>query len=211
MKEYNLLTQKLLASGYTTEHFPDYVQICSSKLTGNDPLNNLSGGFIYKRFYMDAIVYKTGCGKYVMGRNVQSSMSYMGVDWSHESECPVIRCPYDKANCELNDERLHGMCGGGLCIQCWCVCHRTEEAYNYENSIEKSEKERKDEKEQKYEEYSKAHDGRVCRNHMAYDERTREWNMHYEPSRCARVCYSKGFCPILGRPLDKNAAMYIMI
>lgn len=204
MKEYNLLTQQLLAAGYTTEHFPDYVQICTSRFPGDDPLYNLSGGFIYKRFYRDEIVYKTGCGKYVMGSEVIDDMHYMGVIWSHENNCPVIRCPYDNVDCSLNDERLRVMFGGGNCVQCWCVCHRTEETYDYENSIEKADKERYEEMERKYEEFSKAHGGRVCRNHMAYDERTREWRMYYEPGRCAQICYSKNYCPILGRPLDKK-------
>lgn len=204
MKEYNALTQQLLAAGYTAENFPDHVKICTSRFPGDDPLYNLSGGFVYIRKYSDEFVYKTGCGKYVMGSKVIDNMSYMGVEWSHENDCPVIRCPYDKPDCRLNDERLHGIFGGGLCIQCWCVCHRTEEAYNYENSIEKANKERSDEMERKYEDFSKAHNGRVCRNHMFFNERIREWNMDYKPERCTHVCYSRDYCPIFGRQLSKK-------
>ncbi len=54
--EYNELTKRLLAEGYTADHHPDYVQVDTSRLPGNDPLNNLSGGFKYKRFYRDSIV-----------------------------------------------------------------------------------------------------------------------------------------------------------
>lgn len=68
--EYNELTKRLLAEGYTADHHPDYVQVDTSRLPGNDPLNNLSGGFEYKRFYRDSIVYKTGCGKFIMGSHV---------------------------------------------------------------------------------------------------------------------------------------------
>ena len=121
MKEYNKLTKELLSAGYTAEHFPDYVQIDSSRLPGDDPLNNVSGGFEYKRWYIDKLVYKTGCGKYVMGRNMISDMSYMGVQWIHENDCPVIRCPYDKSECDKNNRLLHGIHGGVLSIQCWCV------------------------------------------------------------------------------------------
>lgn len=39
---------------------------------------------------------------------------------------------------------------------------------------------------------------------MLYNERSREWHMSYEPYRCARMCYSKDYCPILGRQLDKK-------
>lgn len=201
--EYNELTKKLLAEGYTVDNYPDYVKICTSRLPGDDPLNNLAGGFEYKSWFRDEFIYKTGCGMYVKGSEVLEIG--MGVDWCHENDSPVIRCPYDKPYCEHNDPRLYGERGGGLCIQCWCVCHRTEDLYDYERSIEKADKERHDEKERKYQEYSDAHNGRICRNHMFYDERTREWSLHYQPKRCANICYSKdGYCPILGRQLSKK-------
>lgn len=203
--EYNELTKRLLAEGYTENHFPSYVQIDPSRLSGDDPLNNLSGGFEYQRWYADEIVYRTGCGKFVMGANVIEHMDFMGVSWQHENDNPVIRCPYDKTQCPHNDPRLHGERGGGLCIQCWCVCHRTDEPYDFERSFEKVEKKRKVEMERKYKEYSVAHNGRVCQNHMYYDERTREWNQIYEPSRCTKICFSQdGYCPILGRQLSKK-------
>jgi hypothetical protein len=154
--EYNELTKRLLAEGYTVDHYPDYVQVDTSRLPGNNPLNNLSGGFEYKRFYRDGIVYKTGCGKFIMGSHVIDNFGYI-IDWSHENDNPVFRCPYDKPECEYNDPRLHGMQGGGTCIQCWCTCHSTDDPYNYENSIEKADKEREEEKKRKYEEYSGAH------------------------------------------------------
>lgn len=203
-KEYNKLTQRLLAEGYTVDDYPDYVQICTSKFSGSDPLNNMSGGFEYKRFYSDQIVYKTGCGKYIMGSHVVGDFGYI-IDWSHENDNPVFRCPYNKPECEYNDPRLHGMHGGGLCIQCWCICHRTDEPYDYENSIEKENAKRDAERRQKYEEYCQAHNGRVCQNHMFYDEHTRTWEQHYEPTRCAHMCYSQnGYCPILGRKLSRK-------
>ena len=88
---------------------------------------------------------------------------------------------------------------------CQCVCHRTEECYDYENSIEKADDERQAEKRRKYEEYSKTHKGRVCLNHMYFNERTREWRLEYEPQRCARICYSQdGWCPVLCRQLSRK-------
>lgn len=205
MKEYNKLTKRLLKEGYTISNFPYYVQIDTSRLPGDDPLNNLSGGFEYKRWYADEIVYRTGCGRFVMGKNVIDNMGYMGVDWSHENDNPVIRCPFDVPDCPENDARLHGIHGGGLCIQCFCTCHRTDSPYNYENSIEKANKERQEERERKYKEYADAHNGRVCENHMHFDEKTREWHLLYEPSRCANMCYAKnGYCPILGKKLSRK-------
>ena len=207
MKEYNKLTKRLLEEGYTADNFPkDKVHIANGCFSASgDPLDNIYGGFEYNRIYCDNFTYKTGCGMHIKGVNVLSSMGFMGEEWCHENDNPVIRCPYDKSACPNNDSRLHGTKGGGLCIQCWCVCHRTDEPYDYEKSFEKVEKERQEEKARKYKEYSDAHDGRVCANHMYYDERTRTWTQRYQPTRCASICYSQnGYCPVLGRQLSKK-------
>ena len=207
MSKYNLLTQRLLAEGYTAENYPkDKVHIAGGYYTtSSGPLDNVYGGFEYNRVYSDNFLYKTGCGMYVKGSNVLTHMGYMDEEWCHENDNPVIRCPYDKAGCPLNDKRLYGTFGGGTCIQCWCVCHKTDDPYDYEHSFEKAEKDRQDEKSRKYQEYSDAHNGRVCQNHMYYNERTREWNMHYEPAICASMCFARnGYCPVLGRKLNEK-------
>lgn len=205
--KYNLLTQRLLAEGYTAENYPkDKVHIAGGyHTTSSGPLDNVYGGFEYNRVYCDNFLYKTGCGMYAKGSSVLTNMNYMGEEWCHENDNPVIRCPYDKAECPLNDKRLYGTFGGGLCIECWCVCHKTDAPYDYEYSIEKANQERQDEKRRKYQEYSDAHNGRVCQNHMYYNERTREWNMHYEPAKCASMCFAQnGYCPVLGRKLNEK-------
>lgn len=204
--KYNELTKKLLAEGYTINNYPrDIVKLPNGYLSKENPLDNFSGGFEYLRIYADSIIYRTGCGMSVLGKNVINSMGYMGTEWCHENDNPVIRCPFDKDKCPQNDERLHTMFGGGLCIQCWCVCHSTDKPYDYEHSFEKAEKERKEEKEKKYQEYSDAHKGRICKRHMYFDERTRMWALHYEPRECASICYSQnGYCPILGRQLNRK-------
>ena len=199
MAEYNKLTQRLLAEGYTAENFPrDKVHIpsgCCAK--DKNPLDNIYGGFEYNQIYRDSFIYKTGCGVHVIGRNVLSSMGFACEEWCHENDNPVVRCPYGKQNCTMNDKRLYGMC--------WCVCHKVGEPYNYEHSFEKAEKEKKKEKARKYKEYSEAHNGRVCHIHMIYNEHIREWNMIYEPRLCAKMCPSQnGYCPILGRELSKK-------
>lgn len=207
MSKYNLLTKRLLAEGYTADNYPkDKVHIAGGYHTASTgPLDNVYGGFEYNRVYSDNFLYKTGCGMYVKGSNVLTHMGYMGEEWCHENDNPVVRCPYDKAECPLNDKRLHGIFGGGLCIQCWCACHKTDEAYDYEHSFEKANQDRKDEERRKYQEYSDAHNGRVCQNHMYYNERTREWNMYYEPAKCASMCFAQnGYCPVLGRKLNKK-------
>ncbi len=216
MCRYNELTKKLLAEGYTVDNYPkDKVHIASGCYSRNgNPLDNIYGGFEYNRSYRDTFVYKTGCGLFVYGRKVFSDMSCNGTEWCHENDNPVIRCPYDKAECPDNDSRLHGTHGGALSIQCWCVCHRTDEPYDYGNSFEKAEKERQKEKERKYQEYCEAHNGRVCQNHMYFDERTRTWALKYDPKICAAMkCYGwrgrsldeyNPICPIMGRELTKK-------
>ena len=40
---------------------------------------------------------------------------------------------------------------------------------------------------------------------MYYDERVRQWNLRYEPKRCAHECFAEdGYCPVLGRQLDRK-------
>ncbi len=202
-KEYNELTKVLLAAGYHAENYPkDMVQLPShSSFCSENPLDNFYGGFEYKRAYSNTLIFRTGCGKFVMGNHVLSDMSYQGKNWTLENFSPVLRCPYDKPDCPDNDPLLHGMSGGGLCVQCWCACHPTELSYDYDNSIEKADRDRQDEKERAYQEYAAKHNDRVCRNHMYYDERTREWNLRYDPGDCA-LLRCKGFCPVLGKELD---------
>ena len=130
MAEYNLLTQALLAAGYTVDNFPTDKVRLPGGCYGKSPLENIYGGFEYVCRYSDNFVYKTGCGLYVKGRNVIGNMSTAGIDWCYENDNPVIRCPYDKPDCPQNDPKLYGTQGGGLCIQCWCVCHRTKDDYN---------------------------------------------------------------------------------
>lgn len=142
MYEYNELTKALLAEGYSTEDYPDYVEIDTSRLPGTDPLHNLGGGFVYKRSYIQEMVYMTGCGMCVKGDNTISNVTYYG-SWNHENDCPVIRCPIDREKCEANDKRLHKDLRSGLSYICYCVCHRTNHEYNYETSFEKAWAERK--------------------------------------------------------------------
>lgn len=202
---YNELTKTLLTAGYHAGQFPaDQVHIAQGAArSADDPLDNYYGGFEFNRTYSNTLVFQTGCGKFVLGKNVLSGMGYQGIEWCLENFNPVIRCPYDKSECPDNDPLLHGTHGGGLCIQCWCVCHPTDAPYDYANSYEKVEQDRQEEKKRKYQEYADAHNGRICQNHMYYDERTREWNLKYDPKDCALLRCS-GMCPILGKELDRK-------
>lgn len=201
--EYNKLTTGLLAQGFTADNHPDYVKLPGCIPDKNNPLKNYDGGFVYQGSYTDSLIYKTGCGKFVKGKNVLHDMGYMGIDWCHENDNPVMRCPYDNPECSRNNPLLHGTHSGVLRAQCWCECHKTAEPYDYRNSIELANAEREAERRQKYEEYVSMHHGRVCANHMYYDEHTRTWSQRYEPHQCFRRCCSH-FCPIQNRELSKK-------
>lgn len=193
---YNKLTEELLAKGYTADNYPKHMVHIGNSGCPDNPLDNYYGGFEYNRMYAEEIIYQTGCGLYVKGENVLSNVGYMNEEWSHENYNPLIVCPYNKSDCKCNDERLHD-CRG------WCVCHVAELPYDYENSFEREEELKREEKKRKYQEYLDAHDGRSCRNHMFYNERTKTWSQKYNPERCAENCCSKdGYCPILGKQLS---------
>ena len=206
--EYNLLTLQLLTEGYSVENYPDFVKIDNSRLPGNNPLHNLGGGFLYQKWYLEKMVFKTPCGRYVMGRNVLDNMWYMGIGWQPENNNPVLRCPFTAADfrCDLNHPLLgNHVAGGGLCIQMMCACHRTTEPYDYANSVEKLDAERRERKEQKYQEFVAARHGRVCINHAYFDERNEEWHFRYSPEVCVHRCFSE-YCPVLGKTLSKKKA-----
>lgn len=206
--KYNLLTLQLLNEGYSVEHYPDFVQIDNSRLLGNNPLRNLGGGFLYKRWYLEKMVFKTPCGRYVMGRNILDNMWYMGIGWQPENNNPVLRCPFTFSDfqCELNHPLLRNhISGGGLCIQIMCACQQTGESYDYDNSIEKMNVEKEDRKKQKYQEFVLAKHGRVCINHAYFDERKEEWSFQYRPEVCVYRCFSE-YCPVLGKILSKKKA-----
>lgn len=199
---YNLLTLQLLRDGYTVENHPDYVQVDSSRLTGPDPLNNLGGGFVFKKGYLETMVFKTPCGYIVKGSNVFHNMFYVQ-EWQPENYNPVIVCPFARKlgfTCDKVHPDLWKASDSKGQIQ-FCSCSLTDEAYQYGKSIEKVRKDKEDEKHALYEKFVEERKGRVCWNHAHYDESTGVWSQHYSAEVCAHRCYSS-FCPIRGRALN---------
>lgn len=191
MREYNLLTQRILAEGYTAENYPDYVRLPTSRW-GKDPLQNLQDGFEYTPEYRKQMVFKTGCGLLVKGDHFTGSMGYMGITWIPENDNPVICCPYRKDKCEKRDPILGGPTGGGPAKLFQCDCHQTSESYVYEKSIEKVRDDESREIKQKYDEFVKSKNGHVCHWHARYDYWTGEWSQNYDPMTCARMCMNAG-------------------
>lgn len=198
VEEYNLLTQRLLAEGYTVDTYPDYVYLPESSW-GKDPLQNSDYGFRYKKEYLNQMVFKTGCGLFV--RSSQAGrLSYMGVDWMAENDNPVLTCPYHNSGCALRDPLLWEY-GTGLVF---CNCHRTEEPYEYEKSIEKVCDDAVKEKRRRYDEFCAAKGGHVCEHLTWYDEYSGEWKQRYDPFKCAEHCSGGKFCNLTHKYLSKR-------
>lgn len=207
MEKYNLLTRELLAAGFDENNHPKYVKVAGGRVGKENALYNIYGGFEYLRIYTDKFVYKTGCGMYVQGIHVLDDISCGGDHHCHENNNPVIRCPYLKKGCKDNYNKVlaNEIYGGGLCAQLWCECHRTEETYDYNKSIEKANEDRNEERERLYKEFAQKHNGRVCRNHCFFNEHTGEWSFDYNPKRCATYCPKMyTYCDVLGKPLSRK-------
>lgn len=203
--EYNLLTQRLLAAGYTAEHYPDYVRIPSSRW-GNDPLQNLSHGFEFTPDYLKSMVFKTGCGLYVKGSEFcHGDMSYMGVLWSPENDCPTICCPYRKDTCTLRSPILREAFGGGMVKIVHCDCHHTNERYDYEKSVDKAKDDETKMINDKYNAFVKSKNGHACHWHAHYNYWTGEWEQHYNPMTCAKMCMNVGRdCDLTHTPISRQ-------
>ncbi len=212
-KEYNELTKKLLAEGYTAEHYPDHVWIAdgSRVFDKENPLDNFYGGFTYRRYWAYERTFKTPCGLQCKGLLCMTDMSYMGVDWIFENDLAGIHCPYRRYGCEQKDSRLpkEGV------LKDWCNVHMVDEEYQYEGSAEDILKLEEDRIQREKISFVLKRHGRVCEMHMFYNKEEGEWKMHYDPGLCARMRCNGNFggykvigepciCPILNRPLDRK-------
>lgn len=206
-KELNLLTQQLLNEGYTADHHPDYVRVCRSAW-GKELWENLSHGFEYTPQHLKTMVFKTGCGLLVKGTAfLAGSMSYMGVNWIPENDNPTITCPYRKDDCELRNPILGSANGGDLCKILFCDCHRTEESYCYENSVDKIHDDYNAEKKRKYDAFAEQRNGHICYWHMYYNNWTGTWDLRYDPLDCAKNCLNVGgICDLTNKPVSKKRA-----
>lgn len=208
MAEYNELTKRLLAEGYTAENHPKYVEVGRTCQSKENPLDNLDGGFEYYRWYVYEKTFRTPCGLMCKGIFCMSSLSYNRQEWNFENDMATIHCPYHKCDCDKKDARLPR---DGV-LKDWCNVHMTDEEYQYEGSVEDILKLQEDQIRRDKISFELQHNGRVCDNHMHYDRDAEEWKMHYDPGQCARLrCQGhahnigeKGICPILGRKLCKE-------
>ena len=200
--EYNLLTQRLLAEGYTAENYPYYVNLPEhSRFSGGDGLDNFYGGFVYQSWYAYEQTFQTPCGLWCKGLQCQTGLHYEGISWTFENDLALIICPYEKAECGLKHEILQST--EQLALQRKCNVHMVEDEYRYEGSVEQILKLYDDEILRKKISFRLQKHNRVCEMHMYFNKETQEWEMHYDPGDCARMRCT-GYCPVLGRELDKK-------
>lgn len=194
----NLLTQGLLAAGYTVENHPDYT-VLKDSYGGGKSLDNYHGGFTFERKWIREQTFRTPCGLLCKGRQCQSGLSCRDISWTFENDRATVCCPYEKPDCSFR----HGYLQRNPSTRFWCEVHMTAEEYRYEGSVEELQKLHEEEIQEKGMEFSRQRGGRVCREHMVFDRDTQEWQMHYDPYRCGeRRC--GGLCPILGHELDEK-------
>lgn len=188
MQYYNELTKRLFAQGYTEESFPDYIK----------EYNSFYGGYIYKADYRESIVYLTGCGIEITGKDVIGTMMYLGQDWSYENFNPVIVCPYAKSECEDNHPLLKTRARSGLD---YCACHPKEEGECPDKTLKEVQAREEDWRKRALAEYKTRNAGHYCLNHMRYSKESNQWILDYKPLKC-EYCSADTTCSLWGRNLS---------
>ena len=193
MSDYNELTKRLLAEGYTAEKHPAYVKVAGGQFGDGNALNNLYGGFEYLRTYADNRTYETPCGLLCKGR-MAMELHYNGI--THENDNPVIHCPMHNNECSLRKDTssIYGVDGA------LCPVKPTSKPYDQIHSAEAEKAKFEAWRSQKKDEYIAQHP-RHCPNHLRWDDKAKEWTFNYNPLNCrAYNCIGKK-CPVLGKTI----------
>lgn len=202
MREYNKLTQELLAEGYTAENHPSWVRVGSSCYEYGNPLRNLDGGFVYNWKELPDINFQTPCGMHVKRESAMNGMSWHGIDWSFENDMAIIHCPFGRIGCEMNHPILRNE--KNMAGTVWCRIEKTDEAYREYRSYEYFKKVADDWKRELMQDLIRERKGHYCLLHMRYFPFEERWELQkYDPDICANIgCM--GNCQYLGIPLDKK-------
>ena len=177
--EKNLLTQKLLAEGWTKQNPPDYC----------DNYCWYYGGFTYSYDFKQKMIFKTPCGLFAQFSSVIEGGSYMGIDWSIENNCVPVKCPYyqSKEPCALNHpylEQSRAKCTDGTLFPKDCAVTVTDEPYDYEHSVEKLYNHQHELKKRKIEEFIAKKNGHVCEFQLSYCKATETVRQRYNFQEC---------------------------
>lgn len=185
--EYNELTKRLLAEGYTAENPPDFVR----------GFRKYDGGFTYRTSYVDEMTFKTPCGLLCKGRMTMGSMCWYGVEYTPENGRGTIHCPYGKCGCKQRGEPFASKGNGTLARMCPVVV--TDEKWQENGSCEEIARATEERIKRKAEEFIEKKHGKACRTHMRFNYEKDEWEMNYSVSNCIHC--NTNMCPILGRSI----------
>ena len=202
MAEYNLLTKRLLAEGYDENHYPSHVQVAGGQFGSGNKLNNLYGGFEYKRTFADARTYRTPCGLSCKG--ISAFDMHWIHDYTHENDNPIINCPTQCDGCRHRPEPF-----ASARNDYHCPVKATKKEYDQIHSVEAEKAKFEAWRSQKRDEYIAQHP-RHCKNHLFWDAKAKEWRFHYSPLNCRNYnCIGKE-CPVLGKTIrpDKGNIFY---
>lgn len=200
MADYNQLTRKLLAEGYTADNHPDYVRVADANFGHGDPLENLHGGFKYMPDYRRELVFEAPCGLQLLGDTALDNMHWMGIEFSHENDNPVFHCPYSYPACHSCECRPEPFFSSARKDR-FCCAHPSTRPYCEEASVEREYKAAEARKEQLKQEFLQTHE-RACPHQMRYDEWKECWEMKYNPSTCVALG-TCSFCTVFQEDLGK--------
>lgn len=179
MSELNALTKYLLSQGFSKDNPPSEVTEWS----------NFYGGWRYTVYQKRNIIIETPCGLIANASTIGLiDMSYMGTDWCLENDNAIIRCPFNKKDC---DKRHSLLKDSG---QPFCNTHIVQRSFDYDASVEKIREENRKLQEQRLKEFKIQKKNRVCEFQARYDEDSGRWNQKYNPMICANMNCS--FCGI---------------
>ncbi len=176
----NKLTERLLAEGWTRDHFPDNVLWTDFE------------NFGYRWEEKLKMRWRTGCGLCVEPRSAaMCDTTYNGIWYCVENDNPAIRCPYSRRDCEYNIPGLKFP---------WCVCRKSEAPYDPDNSVEKVENELSARQTAQYLELT---GGQYCicvreGNGM----KPGVYRVEYDVEDCIRIGCRNPVCSITKRPRD---------
>ncbi len=195
--ETNKISQELLAQGWTKDQTPE----------GFQKWNDFYGGWIYLERVYRGFTFVTPCGLLLKGMKVMNDVHYL-CTWSVENDNAVINCPYfSLPECPVRHPLLqrHGynlISGGGNYKL--CSVSRTDQNWDYQNSLEKALDENAAEEELLWAAFSKRHRGRVCRYHAIFNRSEKRWHIHYDPMECAG--FHCDYCTILQKSISPKMA-----
>lgn len=189
MKELNKLTEHLLLLGYTKEAPP----------SGYRKWDDFYGGWQYSYEQERNIVVQAPCGVISNARygGYCSEVWWFGKNWCLENDNALMRCPYKKLGCELNNPLIRDATIAGCP---YCEVKIVERSFDYQLSAQAIEERNRAVYEERVKTFAKDQPW-FCRVHMRYDKAKDSFYMDFDPMDCIGNGNACRYCFRLGRDL----------